>query len=54
MEGLHDSVEFILKVLSEEARIVTPDRVILLGLSQGCAVGMSLWTYPTLRHHADC
>ena len=39
MEGLHDSVEFILKILSEEARIVTPDRVIVLGLSQGFATG---------------
>ena len=39
VEGLHDSVDFLRKVLIDEAGIVSPDRVILLGLSQGCATG---------------
>ena len=39
IEGLHDSIEFIHGIISEEAKIVTPENVILLGLSQGSATG---------------
>ena len=37
IEGLHDSVEFIHGIISEEAKFASPERVILLGLSQGSA-----------------
>ncbi|KAI4256041.1 MAG: hypothetical protein LQ352_002273 [Teloschistes flavicans] len=40
IEGLHDSVDFLRKVVSDEARIVGNDRVILMGLSQGCATAL--------------
>ncbi|KAL8629262.1 hypothetical protein Q9189_005055 [Teloschistes chrysophthalmus] len=38
-EGLHDSVNFLLKVLNDEADLIGQERVFLLGLSQGCATG---------------
>ena len=38
-EGLHDSVEFLGRIVDKEAKLVSADRVILLGLSQGCAIG---------------
>ena len=41
IEGLRDSVEFIISILNEEAKLVSPERVFLLGLSQGSAMGMS-------------
>ena len=41
IEGLHDSVEFIQSVINHECTLVSPDRVIVLGLSQGSAVGTS-------------
>ena len=37
--GLRDSIEFIHRIISEEAKLVTPERVVLLGLSQGSATG---------------
>ena len=37
IEGLHDSLEFIHGIISEEAKFASPERVILLGLSQGSA-----------------
>lgn len=40
MEGLHDSAQFIMNILDEEAKLVGPERIILLGLSQGCAISM--------------
>ena len=54
IEGLHDSVEFLLKILNNEAKIVGPDRVILLGLSQGCAIGMGLSTRGKGTHTNHC
>ena len=41
IEGLHDSVEFIRSVINHECTFVPPGRVIVLGLSQGSAVGTS-------------
>ena len=38
-EGLHDSVEFIRGLVDRECTLVDPGRVIVLGLSQGSAVG---------------
>jgi len=39
VEGLRDSINFIRRSIIEEADIVTTDRVIMLGLSQGSATG---------------
>ena len=39
-KGLRDSVTFLQGLIHEEAELVTLDRVILMGLSQGCATGL--------------
>jgi len=39
LEGLRDSINFLQALISEEVNIMTSDRVILLGLSQGSATG---------------
>ena len=41
VEGLRDSISFLSKVIGEETALVgSSSRVILLGLSQGCATGL--------------
>ncbi|KAL9603545.1 MAG: hypothetical protein Q9219_001047 [cf. Caloplaca sp. 3 TL-2023] len=40
IKGLHDSIEFLLTLLKDEAREVGHERVILLGMSQGCATAL--------------
>ncbi|KAL8692934.1 MAG: hypothetical protein Q9218_002136 [Villophora microphyllina] len=40
IEGIRDSVESLRGIVSDEARIVGPERVVLMGLSQGCAIGL--------------
>ncbi len=42
VEGLHYSVEFLLNLMSGEARLVGQERIFLLGLSQGSATGKCL------------
>jgi len=39
LEGLRDSINFLQALISDEVNIMTSDRVILLGLSQGSATG---------------
>lgn len=39
VEVLRDSINFISKVVRDEAKILDPSRIILLGLSQGAAIG---------------
>ena len=39
-EGLHDSIEYLQRLIKQEVTIVGPQRVFLLGLSQGCAIGL--------------
>lgn len=39
VEGIRDSVTYLRDIVREEADIVTSERVILLGLSQGSATG---------------
>ena len=46
-EGLHDSVEFINCLIDHECTLVDPSKVIILGLSQGCAVGTSTPAKPS-------
>lgn len=53
IEGLHDSVDFLRKVVSDEARIVGNDRVILMGLSQGCATGESPMHHSSATHEGS-
>ena len=36
-------MEFLRGIVESEARLVSAERVVLLGLSQGCAVGVLLW-----------
>lgn len=49
VEGLHDSIKFLRNVLTEKARIIGHERIILMGLSQGCATGKcSLRHYPAI------
>lgn len=44
VEGLRDPVRFIQGIITEEARLVDPSRLILLGLSQGCAMVRTCWS----------
>ncbi|KAF2495818.1 alpha/beta-hydrolase, partial [Lophium mytilinum] len=39
-QGLHESVEFILRVLKDESAEVPMDRIFLGGISQGCATAI--------------
>lgn len=39
-QGLNESVSFILEVIRQEARLVQPHRIILAGISQGCATAI--------------
>lgn len=39
VEGIRDSVTYLRDIVREEADIVTSERVILLGLSQGSTTG---------------
>jgi len=39
LQILHDSIKFLQASISDEVKIMSSDRVILLGLSMGCAVG---------------
>lgn len=41
IEGLRASFGFIRDLICEEAELLPDKRIILLGLSQGCAMGMS-------------
>jgi len=41
IEGLRASFKFIRDLMYEEAELLPEERIILLGLSQGCAMGMS-------------
>ncbi|KAL8923493.1 MAG: hypothetical protein Q9172_003100 [Xanthocarpia lactea] len=43
VEGLHHSVEFLLNLMRDEARLVSQERIFLLGLSQGSATGLNGW-----------
>ena len=40
VEGLRDSINFIQDIIKAEAKLVDPKRLILPGLSQGCATGV--------------
>ena len=42
VEGLHHSVEFLLTLIRDEARLVGQERIFLVGLSQGSATGECL------------
>ena len=44
VQGLRESVAYIVRLVGEEARVVEGgrQRVVLLGLSQGCAAGFLL------------
>lgn len=41
IEGLKASFRFLRDLIYEEAELLPDKRVVLLGLSQGCAIGMS-------------
>jgi predicted esterase len=41
-EGLMDSAETILKIIMKEVQELSPDRIVLGGLSHGCAMSLSL------------
>jgi predicted esterase len=41
-DGLADSTNYLLKIIEAELEIVQPEHVILGGLSQGCAMALSL------------
>ncbi|MCJ1460628.1 hypothetical protein MMC28_011010 [Mycoblastus sanguinarius] len=40
IEGLKDSIVFLHSLIEDEAKLVTPSRLIILGISQGCATGL--------------
>lgn len=40
-QGLKDSIKFILEIVRQEAEIVGAERVVLGGISMGCAAGMA-------------
>jgi len=49
IEGLRESIAFILRVIREEASIIQPERVILGGISQGCATAIHALLYGGIR-----
>ena len=49
IEGLRESISFILSVVRNEASIVQPERVILGGISQGCATAIHALLYGGIR-----
>jgi lysophospholipase-2 len=49
VEGLRESISFILSVIRKEASIVQPERVILGGISQGCATAIHTLLYGGIR-----
>jgi len=40
VDGLKESIAFIISVIQEEATIMSPERIILGGISQGCATAI--------------
>ncbi|KAL8737202.1 MAG: hypothetical protein Q9181_001928 [Wetmoreana brouardii] len=40
VEGLRDSVKYIMNVVEEEVRYLHPSEIVLLGISQGCATAI--------------
>ncbi|KAL8783249.1 MAG: hypothetical protein Q9213_004761 [Squamulea squamosa] len=40
VEGLRDSIQYVLGLIGEEINATQPDKIILLGMSQGCATAV--------------
>lgn len=49
IEGLRESIALILSVIRNEASIVPPERIILGGISQGCATAIHALLYGGIR-----
>jgi lysophospholipase-2 len=49
IEGLRESIAFILNVVREEAAIVGPEKIILSGISQGCATAIHALFYGGIK-----
>ena len=49
VEGLRESVKDILELVQREATLISPDRIILGGISQGCATAIHALLYGGIR-----
>lgn len=49
VDGLRESIALILSVIRKEASIVPPERIILGGISQGCATAIHALLYGGMR-----
>jgi predicted esterase len=45
VEGLRESIAFILSIIRKEASLVPPERIVLAGISQGCATAIYALLY---------